>query len=161
MKTMVLARGERMKIAGSNILSTSKRAGYIHAIGSWCGLIAEDIRGTGADFNTGAVKGWPLTDGFGDGIGDMVLHGVYAVIAASGTVVSTAGLALYGDVATNRADSDTANPLLGWLWPQDDGSLTRVVTADDPDWMQDDIDAGAGEVIVHVRLSGFPKTGLA
>ena len=158
--TMYLKEATRLKIPTGSALSTSKRAGYIEAVGSFCGVLAEDVRGTGDAYNTGAVKGWNLSDGVGDGLGDIVLQGVYAVILASGVSVATAGTVLYGDVADNRANGDTGNPLLGWAWPVDEaGNMTRVPTADDPSWMQADQLAG-GESIVHVMLAGFPKTGL-
>lgn len=155
--TMYLAEATRLKIRGANALSSSKDSGYIHAIGSWCGVIAEGIRGTGDDYNTAAVKGFPMSDGVGDGLGDLVLQGVYAVVLASGVAVSAAGDVLYGDVATNRVDDDTGNEILGWLWPQDDGTLSRAPNSDDPAWMQS---LAGGEAVVYCRLAGFPKTGL-
>ena len=157
--TLILKEATRLKIRGTNALATGKKAGYIHAIGSWVGLVAEEIVGTNDDFNTGAVKGIALTDGNGDGLGDLILHGVYAVALASGVAAPSAGDALFADVANNRATDDDSEELLGWVWPQDDASTTRDPTSDDPTWLQG-INTTDGEKVVHVRLAGFPKTGL-
>lgn len=151
-----VAVGERIRVAGSDALASSKSAGYLHDIGGFVGVIAEDIRGTGDAFYTGAVKGFTVEDGVGDGIGDIQIEGVFALIAASGVAFSV-GDPAYADVANNRVNDTTSNELAGWIVPQEDGSVSRAPTTDDPSWMQS---LAGGEVVVHVKLAGFPKAGL-
>ena len=153
-----VAVGERIRVAGSDALSSSKSAGYLHHIGGFVGVIAEDIRGTSDAFYTGAVKGFTVEDGVGDGIGDIQIEGVFALIAASGVGFSV-GDAAFADISTNRVSATTSDELAGWIVPQEDGTASRAASSDDPSWMQAAILAG-GEVIVHVKLAGFPKAGL-
>lgn len=157
--TQVLAPATVMKIQGSNALSASKKAGYLHQIGGFVGIIVEDILGTAVDFTTGAVKGFPLTSGVGDGLGDMFIHGVFAVPIHSGIAGALAvGDDVYYDGTNNEVTENASDHLAGWVWPQDDGAATRAVEARDPQWLQD---LSPTYVVCHVKLAGFPKAGLA
>jgi predicted RecA/RadA family phage recombinase len=157
--TMVLAPATVMKIRGTNALSASKPAGYLHQIGGFVGVIVEDILGTGVAFVTGAVKGAPLSSGLGDGLGDMFIHGVFAIPVASGIAGALAvGDPVYYDgTNADRVTETNSGHLAGWVWPQDNASAVRAIAADDPQWMQD---MSPAYVACHVKLAGFPKTGL-
>jgi hypothetical protein len=148
--------GMVMKIAGVNALSASKPAGYLHQIGGIVGIVVADIVGTGVDFYVGSAVGSPLMVGKGDGVGDMDVVGVWDVLIASGITLAL-GMALYYDGTNNNVNDTNTGHLAGHLWPQDDGTASRAVAADDPSWMAS---ASPASVAVRVRLLGFPKTGL-
>jgi predicted RecA/RadA family phage recombinase len=156
--TMVNAEFSTLKIRGTNALATSKAAGYLHQIGGFVGIIVEDIVGTGVAFATGAVKGAPLTSGFGDGLGDMFLKGVFAVPIHSGIAGAlSVGDPVYYDGTNNEVNETNSGHLVGWVVPQDDGSATRAIAAPDPQWL---VDKSPTYVACHVALVGHPKTGL-
>lgn len=148
--------GEVMKIAGSNALSTGKSAGYLHQIGGIVGIVLADIVGTSDTLYVGAALGLPLTDGKGDGLGDMAVVGVHDVLIHSGIVLAL-GMALYYDGTNNYVSDTNTGHLAGHLWPQDSGGTSRAVDASDPAFMTAQ---SPTYVAARVRLLGFPKTGL-
>lgn len=153
--TTQIALGETMKITG--VTTPNKPAGYLHQIGGFVGVVLNDIIGTSVAFVSGAALGQSLTDGFGDGEGDMALEGVWETLIASGIVIAV-GAALYYDGSNHDRVSDSSGGhFAGHCWPQDDGAATRAVAAGDPSWM---LSATPAFVVIRCRLLGHPKTGL-
>lgn len=141
--------GRAMAVSG---LAASKSAGELHVVGGYVGILVTDVRGTGDDYNTAAVQGFPLSDGVGSGKGDIELEGVWAVPVVNG-VTPAVGDPVFNDGTAKTVSATNTEHLVGHVWPQDDGSGYRAyVAGSDPAVLNQ------GQTnVVYVKLYGRPK----
>lgn len=150
-----VALGQSMKITG---VSTTKPAGYLHQIGGFVGVVLNDIIGTGVAYVATAALGAGLTEGFGDGKGDMSIQGIYSSMLHSGIVVAVGDALYYDGTNHDRVNVTNTGHFVGHVWPQDDGGATRAIdTERDHLWMQL---MSPTYKVVNFRLLQHPKTGL-
>lgn len=143
--------GKTMAVSG---IAASKVAGEIYGVLGWVGPVIAHIRGTGDDYNTSAVKGFPLADGAGDGKGDIALEGVWAFpIVNAAQAGAAVGDPVFWDGTNLYVDATNTGMLVGHIYPQDDEAATRALAADDAECLQN-----AGQThVVYVKLFGRPK----
>ena len=144
--------GKTMAVGG---IAASMEAGEPLNVGGYVGPLLTSVRGTSDAYNTGAVQGFPLSDGVGSGKGDIALEGVwaFAILDADQGAVAVGDPMFLAGASTGEVDALNTGAIVGHVYPQDDLSAKRVVAADDPLALT----APGMTHVVYVKLFGRPK----